>query len=119
LAHFLANPSSHLPLLGASGAISGIVAAYLMLHPCRKVWVLALMRIPIQIAAEWALGFWILVQILNVAFSNDKIVAWWTHIGGLLAGAILVVVLRPAGIKLFDCEQDRMVKQPPAMRETI
>jgi membrane associated rhomboid family serine protease len=113
IAHFLANPFSNVPLLGASGAIAGIVAAYLMLHPCRKIWVLALMRIPLHIAAEWVLGFWIVVQILNVVFSNDKAVAWWTHIGGLVAGAILIVVLRPAGVKLFDCDQDRMVKRAP------
>jgi len=112
IAHFLANPASHLPLLGASGAIAGVVAAYLMLHPCRKIWVLAFMRIPIHLATEWALGFWILVQVLNVLLSNDQVVAWWTHIGGLLAGAILLVVLRPAGVKLFDCDQDRVVKKP-------
>lgn len=115
LAHFFANPGSHLPLLGASGAIAGIVAAYLMLHPCRKIWVLAFMRIPIRLAAEWVLGFWIVIQILNIAFSSNKEVAWWTHVGGLVAGAILVVVLRPAGVKLFDCDQDRILKKlPPA-----
>jgi membrane associated rhomboid family serine protease len=112
IAHWLANPTSHYPLLGASGAIAGIVAAYLMLHPCRKIWVLAFMRLPIYLAAEWALGFWILLQILNVALSDDKIVAWWTHIGSLAAGAVLLVVLRPAGVKLFDCDQDRIVKPP-------
>lgn len=109
LAHFAANPASHVPLLGASGAIAGIVAAYLMLHPCRKIWVLALMRIPIKIAAEWALGFWICVQILNVFLSTDETVAWWTHIGGLAAGAALIVVMRPPGVKLFDCDQDRLL----------
>jgi membrane associated rhomboid family serine protease len=113
LAHFLANPFSTTPLLGASGAIAGIVAAYLMLHPCRKIWVLAFMRIPIKLAAEWVLGFWIVIQILNIAFSNNKEVAWWTHIGGLVAGAILLVVLRPAGVKLFDCDQDRILKKTP------
>ncbi len=97
IAHYLANPSSHLPLLGASGAIAGIVAAYLMLHPCRKIWVLAFMRIPVHIAAQWALGFWIVVQVLNVVLANDEMVAWWTHIGGLIAGAILVAALRPPG----------------------
>lgn len=114
MAHYLANPGSHIPLLGASGAIAGIVSAYLMLHPCRKIWVLAFMRIPLHLAAEWVLGFWIVVQILNVAFSSDKVVSWWTHIGGLVAGAILIVVLRPPGVKLFDCDQDRIVKKPPA-----
>jgi membrane associated rhomboid family serine protease len=74
------------------------------------------MRIPLQLAAEWVLGFWIVIQILNVAFSNDKAVAWWTHIGGLVAGAILIVALRPAGVKLFDCDQDRIVPKAKAPR---
>jgi membrane associated rhomboid family serine protease len=116
LAHFAANPASHLPLLGASGAVAGIVAAYLMLHPCRKIWVLALMRFPIRIAAEWALGFWIVVQIINILFSTDETVAWWTHIGGLAAGALLVIVMRLPGVKLFDCDQDRLLEaKPPVM----
>jgi membrane associated rhomboid family serine protease len=119
MAHFFATPGSNLPLLGASGAIAGIVAAYLMLHPCRKIWVLALMRIPVKIAAEWALGFWIVVQFLNVVFSNDKMVAWWTHIGGLAAGAVLIVVMRPAGVKLFDCDQDRVVKRAPSAETAV
>lgn len=116
MAHYLSAGGSNVPLLGASGAIAGIVAAYLMLHPCRKVWVLAFMRIPLQLAAEWVLGFWIVIQILNVTFSNDKAVAWWTHIGGLVAGAILIVALRPAGVKLFDCDQDRIVPKAKAPR---
>jgi membrane associated rhomboid family serine protease len=113
LAHFAANPTSHLPLLGASGAVAGVIAAYLMLHPCRKIWVLALMRFPIKLAAEWALGFWIVVQFLNAFFSADETVAWWTHIGGLIAGALLVIVLRLPGVKLFDCDQDRLLKAKP------
>jgi membrane associated rhomboid family serine protease len=118
LAHFASNPSSSVPLLGASGAIAGVVAAYLMLHPCRKIWVLALARIPLKIAAEWALGFWIFVQILNAALSEQSsMVAWWTHIGGLAAGAILVALLRLPGVKLFDCDQDRVIGKIPS-RET-
>lgn len=111
LMHFLSNPSSHLPLVGASGAIAGVVAAYLMLHPCRKIWVLALMRIPIKLAAEWVLGFWILIQVLNIVLSTSKEIAWWTHVGGLIAGAILVVLLRQPGVKLFDCDQDRLLEK--------
>lgn len=116
LAHFAANPTSRLPLLGASGAVAGIIAAYLMLHPCRKIWVLALMRFPIKVAAEWALGFWIIVQVINAFFSADETVAWWTHIGGFVAGGLLVIVMRLPGVKLFDCDQDRLLKTKPPAR---
>ncbi len=116
LLHFISGPSSNVPLVGASGAIAGIVAAYLMLHPCRKIWVLALLRIPIKLAAEWVLGFWILLQVSNVFLATSKDVAWWTHIGGLITGAILVVFLRQPGIKLFDCDGDRLLQKEPSAR---
>jgi len=116
LVHFMSAPSSNVPLVGASGAIAGIVAAYLMLHPCRKIWVLALMRIPIKLAAQWVLGFWILLQFLNVTLAANYEVAWWTHIGGVVVGAILVVVLRPPGVKLFDCDADRMLENEQSAR---
>lgn len=111
LLHFASNPASNLPLVGASGSIAGIVAAYLMLHPCRKIWVLALMRIPLKLAAEWVIGFWILIQVLNIALSTGQDVAWWTHIGGLVTGALLAVMLRQPGVKLFDCDQDRLLEK--------
>jgi membrane associated rhomboid family serine protease len=117
LLHFASNPTSGLPLVGSSGAIAGIVAAYLMLHPCRKVWVLALMRIPLRLAAEWVIGFWILIQVVNIVLAEGQEVAWWTHIGGLIAGAIFVVVLRQPGVKLFDCDQDRLLgKAAPGLK---
>jgi membrane associated rhomboid family serine protease len=118
LAHLISEPSSNVPLVGASGAIAGIVAAYLMLHPCRKIWVLALMRIPIKLAAEWTLGFWIFLQFLNIMLATSKEVAWWTHIGGLMAGAVLVVVLRQPGVKLFDCAADRLLQKEPRLVDT-
>jgi membrane associated rhomboid family serine protease len=117
LAFWASEPTTDIPLVGASGAIAGVVAAYLLLHPCRKLWVLAFMRIPIKLAAEWVLGFWILLQLLNIFAGVEKDVAWWTHVGGLAAGAILVVFMRRPGVKLFDCDADRLLEKqnsPPA-----
>ena len=111
LAFWASDPATNIPLIGASGAIAGVVAAYLMLHPCRKLWVLAFMRIPIKLPAEWVLGFWILLQFLNIFAGVEKDVAWWTHIGGLAAGAILVVFMRRPGVKLFDCDADRLLQK--------
>ena len=65
-AHILMMPHSDLPLIGASGAVAGVIAAYLILHPKVKVWVLALWRIPIRITAAWALGIWILIQFASL-----------------------------------------------------
>src|SRR5205807_352517 len=59
------DPGSTGPLIGASGAIAGIVAAYLMLRPCAQIKVL-LIVFPINLAAYWALGGWVLMQVWNV-----------------------------------------------------
>ena len=55
-AHYLSAPDSTAPLIGASAAIAGVVAAYLMLFPHAKVWVLLFMRIPLKLAAKWVLA---------------------------------------------------------------
>jgi membrane associated rhomboid family serine protease len=102
-AHAWAAPQSNIPLVGASGAIAGVIAAYMMLRPCAKITVLAFGFLPIRLASYWVLGFWVLTQIWHV-FSLDKSdTAWWAHVGGLLAGAILITVIRPAGVVLFQC----------------
>jgi membrane associated rhomboid family serine protease len=111
LAFWASNPAANLPLIGASGAIAGVVGAYLLLHPCRKIWVLAFMRIPIKLAAEWVIGFWIALQFINIFVGADKEVAWWTHIGGFAAGALLVVFMRRPGVKLLDCDEDRLLQK--------
>ncbi len=100
--HILTHPTSDLPLIGASGSVAAIVAAYLILHPHVKLWVLALGRIPLPIPAWLALGAWILFQFYNVAVQGDDNVAWWAHIGGLVAGALFVLILRRPGVPLLD-----------------
>jgi rhomboid family protein len=100
--HTLMMPSSDQPLIGASGAIAGVLSAYLILHPKVKVWVLALWRIPIRISAFWALGFWILFQLGNLLLNKNTDVAWWAHAGGLVTGAVLILFMRRPGVPLFD-----------------
>lgn len=94
------------PLIGASGAVAGVIAAYLMLHPRVRVWVLAFKVIPLQISAEFALGAWIVTQIIMVLMPAVGPVAWWAHIGGLVSGAILILFLRRRGVPLFDRQLD-------------
>jgi membrane associated rhomboid family serine protease len=102
LVHTLMLPSSRAPLIGASGAVAGVIAAYLVLHPRVMVWVLAFRFIPLRITAAFALGAWILTQVAMLFIPTAGPVAWWAHVGGLGAGALLVVVLRRKGVPLFD-----------------
>ncbi len=104
LAHLAMTEQPGVPLIGASGAISGVVAAYLLLHPKVNLWVLVLRVIPLQVKALWALGAWIAMQFVMVLTPSIGPTAWWSHVGGLVAGAVLVVLMRRPGVKLFDQE---------------
>ena len=102
LCHAFVSPDSDLPLIGASGAVAGVIAAYLMLHPRVNVWVLAFKVIPLRLTAGLMLGIWIAFQIVMVAMPQAGPVAWWAHIGGLIAGAVLILFMRRPGVPLFD-----------------
>ena len=100
--HSVVMRNSDLPLIGASGAVAGVVAAYLMLHPKVKFWALALWKIPLKISAAWALGFWAALQFVSAVLETGDQVAWWAHVGGLVAGALLILFMRRPGVPLFD-----------------
>ncbi|MEM1047596.1 MAG: rhomboid family intramembrane serine protease [Pseudomonadota bacterium] len=102
LAYVWSFPGSDAPLIGASGAVSGVVAAYLMLHPKVKLWVLAFAWLPLQLRAQWLLGAWVLLQFYSLFTQTGGAIAWIAHVGGLFAGAVLIVVLRRPGTPLFD-----------------
>jgi membrane associated rhomboid family serine protease len=98
------DPSSTTGLIGASGAIAGVIAAYLLFRPCAKVTCL-LGLIPLRLRAYWIIGGWAIWQFVDVASRTDDGVAYWAHVGGLITGAVLFVVMRPAGVRLFECTQ--------------
>jgi membrane associated rhomboid family serine protease len=102
LAHSFVLPESELPLVGASGAVAGVIGAYLILHPRVRIWVLLLWRIPVRLSAMWVIGVWIAIQLVNALTVQGDGVAWWAHVGGLAAGAILILFLRRPGVALFD-----------------
>ncbi len=102
LFHGLVAPTSEGPLIGASGAVSGVVAAYFLLHPRVRVWVLVLMRIPLPLPAFIPLALWIGQQFLMLALGLEENVSWGAHVGGILAGAIMVIFMRRRGVPLFD-----------------
>ncbi len=90
------------PLIGASGAIAGVVVAYVMLRPCAKITVLAF-GIPLRISAYWVIGAFIALQFINLGSASKSEVAYWCHIGGMLAGALLFPLMRQPGVTLFEC----------------
>lgn len=83
-----------------------MVAAYLILYPRVKVWVLAFARIPLRIRAYIVLLLWILLQFVMFAMGGQDQISWACHIGGIVTGAVLVVVLRSRGVPLLDDEDD-------------
>ncbi len=96
LAHALMMPGSDAPLVGASGAVAGILAAYLVLFPRARVWVLLFLRLPVRLPAWALLAGWIAVQVAGLLMVQPEgvAVAWWAHIGGFATGLVLTVVLR-------------------------
>lgn len=94
LTHAYILPDSHRPLIGASGAVSGVVAAYLILYPRVRIWGLFLKGIPLRLPAYWAIGFWFVLQFLSAFLGGDDSVGWFAHLGGFVAGAVLVPIMR-------------------------
>ena len=97
LAHIAANPMSREPTIGASGAIAGVLGAYLVLYPRARVLCLVPLWIFLQfvwIPAILFLPLWIGLQLLSgfASLGTEQTggVAWWAHIGGFFAGVILV-----------------------------
>jgi len=87
LLHLGTMAGSSVPTLGASGAISGIMGAYVVLFPKTRVYVVILF-LRFGLGVTWYLGFWILMQVGMAAMGTPG-VAWFAHIGGFVAGAIL------------------------------
>ncbi len=94
------------PIIGASAAVSGVIGAYLVLHPNIRVWVLVPLPkmpvFPLRVSAGFVIGVWILYQIGCAVFLSSQSIAWWAHVGGFFAGVILVALLKRPEVRLFD-----------------
>jgi membrane associated rhomboid family serine protease len=88
MSYFFADTHSIVPALGASGAISGLLAAYTILFSRRKIFVM-IVAWPVRIRAVWCGLFWLLFQILG-SVAGPAGIAWSAHIGGFLTGAALI-----------------------------
>jgi membrane associated rhomboid family serine protease len=98
LVQVLSDPQSTTPMIGASGAVAGILGAYLLLFPQARILTLMFIFIfirMIRIPALIVLGFWFLVQLLSITSGYETGVAFFAHIGGFVAGLILVKVFQP------------------------
>jgi membrane associated rhomboid family serine protease len=102
LVFFAVDTHSRIELIGASGAIAGVVIAYVMLRPCAKITVL-LGIIPLRISAYWVIGVFVITQLWNLGASSKSDVAYWCHFGGMLTGGILFPLMKPPWVKLFEC----------------
>ena len=101
-AQTITNPSSIVPMVGASGAISGVMGAYVVLYPRVRVHLF----VPVgffffrtAVPAYLMLGYWFLLQLLGGSVgSGEGGVAFWAHVGGFLAGAVLVALFKDANL---------------------
>jgi membrane associated rhomboid family serine protease len=105
-AQTLMSPASDVPMVGASGAVSGVLGAYLLLFPYARILTLVTFGFFVRfiyIPAIVMLGFWIVVQVVSGLLTFGAVagggggVAWFAHIGGFMAGMALVFVFRPRG----------------------
>jgi len=98
--HIFIEPGSEVPTVGASGAISGVLAAYVLMFPKARVVTIVPVFLFLQVAelpALLVLGFWFIMQFFSgvISLGSDTAgaggIAWWAHIGGFLTGLALVV----------------------------
>jgi membrane associated rhomboid family serine protease len=104
------NPESAVPMIGASGAISGVLAGYVLLFPRARVTVIVPLGIifyPLALSAFWVVSFWFVMQLVAAAFSNPEQpgVAWWAHVGGFAAGLLLTPLFKSQRFPLFGRPQ--------------
>jgi len=102
LTHIIFNPNSQIPMIGASGAIAGVLGAYLILYPGARVLTLVFLFFFIRILpipAAVILGLWFLAQVLNIGLGGG--VAWFAHIGGFLIGIGLIKIYSKKKYKVW------------------
>jgi membrane associated rhomboid family serine protease len=113
LVQAFSSPASHVPMIGASGAIAGVLGAYLLLFPRANVhvflWIVIFFRI-VTVPAWLLLGLWFLLQLLGQLGhrAGTPGVAFGAHAGGFIAGLILILLLRPVGVALLQPSRSRV-----------
>jgi membrane associated rhomboid family serine protease len=108
LAQACLSYESRVPMVGASGAIAGVLGAYLLLYPNANVLCIIIYFI-VNIPAWILLSFWFAMQLLSGLARSPGTpgVAFWAHVGGFVSGIILVTLLRPRGVALVQPRRSR------------
>jgi membrane associated rhomboid family serine protease len=89
------SPNSQVPMIGASGAVAGVLGAYFILYPGARVLTFVFLFIFIRVVpipAAYVLGLWFIAQVLNIGMGGG--VAWFAHIGGFLLGVAMIKALQ-------------------------
>jgi len=108
MSHAMTDPQSAVPMIGASGAISGVLGAYLLLYPRARVMVLiplGLFTQTVYMPAGIVLGLWFLLQLVSSTASIGQGgggVAWFAHIGGFVAGMVLIGFFKRRSVRFFN-----------------
>jgi membrane associated rhomboid family serine protease len=107
------DPNSTAPMIGASGAIAGVLGAYILLHPQATVRTLIFFVTIVRIPAVYVLGLWFVVQLWSAATTpaDEPGVAFWAHVGGFVAGMVLVFPFRRRGLPLMQPARSRPFEQ--------
>jgi len=98
LAQAMAEPGTTIPMVGASGAISGVLGAYVLIYPRARITViipLGILLYPTKISSVYVVGFWFVLQLISAAMADPGTpgVAWLAHVGGFVAGILLTPLL--------------------------
>jgi len=109
LCHGLLDTGSEIPMIGASGAISGVLGAYVMLFPRANIQVLTFPFGLVGVPAVVVLGIWFGLQLVDGLMSDSSGggVAFWAHIGGFVAGVVLVPFFKRRSVPLFAARHSR------------
>ena len=117
----LSAPDSAIPMIGASGAVSGVLGAYLIFYPHARIRTFVFLGIFItflRLPAVLLLGFWILGQVISAFISNPGSpgVAWFAHLGGFFMGMLLAPLLKKPNISIFQKSRIKVKEKPIKIR---
>ena len=117
----LSAPDSTIPMIGASGAVSGVLGAYLIFYPRARIRTFVFLGIFItflRLPAVLLLGFWILGQVISAVVSNPGSpgVAWFAHLGGFFMGMLLAPLLKKPNISIFQKSRTKVKEKPIKIR---
>lgn len=102
------------PFVGASGSVAACVGGYVLLYPRARIWILFLMRVPLPVPAYLVGLLFLATQVIFIALEAEPMVGWVGHLGGFIAGALLVIFMRKPGVPILaPAEAKTPARQPP------